>query len=73
MLGQLLPGGRRERLVARRVLAPGDGLDSAAWAENEFGAASADRAIQRSNGIRLGSFLCPGFKTCADAGTHVDS
>lgn len=26
-------------LEARRALAPGDGLDSAAWAENEFGAA----------------------------------
>ena len=28
-----------DRLDARRILAPGDGLDSARWAENEFGAA----------------------------------
>ena len=32
-----------------------------------------DAGRLRANGIRLGSILCPGFKTCADAGTHVDS
>lgn len=26
-------------ISAKRILAPGDGLDSASWAENEFGSA----------------------------------
>ncbi len=63
-------------LEARRVLAPGDGLDSAAWAENEFGAAPSGDArltqrLVRSAEVQARSPTKTFFAAAAGCGATV--